>query len=319
LRYVRFLGAQSIQLRTQIGFDLRQSVELDKAAKSVVTTHYLSDHLGSNIATVDAEAFSLAGWNPPVTAGASFSASLRLPNGEIRVTSPGCTRLGDFMWTLDALEVDAAPALARFTRRRVSSVPRKFAWDQEFEASAADPLVGEDAVELTIERVEMISAGVWTLRVQVGDVAAPSTLDVQRERPREQGLAPAYVVTPSTTDRADACGCQVVRLRIGKPSARVFPAHDGAIIKLGATESASFGGLLFRYSGLGEMVLIAGEDAGLAGIEVRDSNGRVVASALCRIGEPCLLDSFVVRVEQADFTHARLVISRAQEDAPGIR
>jgi len=227
LPYVRFLGAQSIQLRTQIGFDLRQSVELDKVAKSVVTTHYLSDHLGSNIATVDAEAFSLAGWNP---------------------------------------------------------------------------LVGEDAVELTIERVEVISAGVWTLRVQVGDVAAPSTLDVQRERPREQSLAPAYVVTPSTTDRVDACGCPVVRLRIGKPSARVFPAHDGAIIKFGATESASFGGLLFRYSGLGEMVLIAGEDAGLAGIEVRDSNGRVVASALCRIGEPGLLDSFVVRVEQADFT-----------------
>ncbi len=266
---------------------------------------------------VDGETLTLSGWTEPEREGAPFGVTLRREDSEaegIDVWSPGCTREGDSVWTLEALDA-GEPGGARLTRRPASE-PRDVVWDQAIETSPAEALRGSDGSRFTMHwvRAHPPEGIVWILEMiaEHGGERFVQRIDVQPEHAHEQSLTGDHVVTAWTTSARDAWGCPVVRLTITNPSAVVVEAREGEEVEIRTHARARVGDVLIRYGGWGEMVGADGESWAIADIQVEAADG-TTASQLCDVGRDYALAGWIVRVIRAGQSSARIV---ARRDVP---
>jgi hypothetical protein len=265
---------------------------------------------------VDGETLTLSGWTEREREGAPFGVTLRRddPEGDgLDVWSPGCTREGAWVWTLEALDT-GEPGGARLTRRRASEDTRGMTWGEPIEVSPGQTLAASDGWRFTLHSVRAYGPEVlvWILEMvaEHGDERLEQRIDAQPEHAHEQTLTGDHVVTAWTTSTRDPWGCPVVRLAITNPSAIVVSAREGEEVEIRTHARASVGGAFIRYGGWGEMIGADGESWAIADIQVQAADG-TTASQMCEVGRDDELAGWMIRVTRAGQSSARLIARRA--------
>lgn len=257
---------------------------------------------------VDGETLSLTGWSPAETVGGPFGARLSGADGrEIDLRSPGYRRIGEWVWTLDAVDDDRA----RVSRVHAPLVARALVWGERVELGCGDLLEGDDGWRFHARSVRGEGA-VWLLEMigERGDVRIEQMIDVQPEHAHEQMLDADHHVLAWTTSALDAHGCATTRVELRNPHAQIVDAGDGSDITLRVRGRARVGDVLIGYRGWGEMIESDGAGRGLAQIEI-ERGDEVVASSLCAVGDDCALGEWIVRVIEARPSEARVSVRRA--------